>query len=160
VLEPPGNDVPYVDFEKRKNGPGEVSILYGRDAATDRLAELSERERWNGHLFPSARSTSGHRTRQTILTHFDELAGRAGLPSEIDGNKPVPQMGRRFWYDAYSATQEAILAEVGEIAKEQGSASAEVVLQEYLSPERRRQLRRKYMRERLATAFGEDSARG
>lgn len=63
-------------------------------------------------------------------------------------------MGRRFWYDAYSATQETILAEVGDIAAEQGSASAEVVLQEYLSPERRRQLRRQYMRERLAEALG------
>ena len=158
VLDPPDNEVPYVDFDERKNGPGEVSILYGQDAATDRLVELSERERWNGYLFPSLRSTSGHRTRQTILTRFDDLAGRANLPSEIDGEKPVPQMGRRFWYDAYSATQEAILAEVGEIAEEQGSASAEVVLQEYLSPDRRRQLRREYMRERLATAFGEESA--
>ena len=66
-------------------------------------------------------------------------------------------MGRRFWYDAYPATQKVLLAEVGEIAEEQGSASAEVVLQEYLSPERRRRLRREYMRERLAEAFGETS---
>jgi hypothetical protein len=66
-------------------------------------------------------------------------------------------MARRFWYDAYSTTQEAILGEVGEIAAEQGSASAEVVLQEYLSPERRRRLRREYMREWLDEAFGEIS---
>ncbi|UPM44491.1 hypothetical protein [Halocatena salina] len=43
---------------------------------------------------------------------------------------------------------------MGDIAAEQGSASAEVVLQEYLFPDRRRQLRRQYMRERLAQAFG------
>jgi hypothetical protein len=157
VLDPPEADVPYVDFEERKNGPGQVSILFGSDAATDRLAELSERESWNGYLFPSPRSATGHRTRQTILSRFDELADRAGLPDELAGEKPVPQMARRFWYDAYSATQEAILEEVGEIAAEQGSASAEVVLQEYLSPERRRRLRRDYMRERLAEAFGEAS---
>ena len=158
VLDPSDDEVSYVDFEERKNGPGEVSILYGRDAATDRLVELSDRDEWNGYLFPSSRSASGHRTRQTILTRFDDLVERADLLAEIAGEKPVPQMGRRFWYDAYSATQEAILAEVGEIAEEQGSASAEVVLQEYLSPERRRQLRREHMRERLATAFGEESA--
>jgi integrase len=157
VLDPPNDDVPYVDFEERKNGPGEVSILYGRDAAAERLAELGVRDEWNGYLFPSARSASGHRTRQTILTWFDDVAARAGLPDEIAGEKPVPQMGRRFWYDAFSATQEAILAEVGEIAEEQGSASAEVVLREYLSPARRRELRRAYMRDRLASAFGADS---
>jgi len=159
VLDPPDSDVPYVDFEARKNGPGQVSILYGRDAAADRLAELGDWESWNGYLFPSARSASGHRTRQTILSRFDDLAERAGLPDELADEKPVPQMARRFWYDAYSATQEAILEEVGEIAAEQGSASAEVVLQEYLSPERRRRLRREYMRERLDEAFGEVSTR-
>ncbi len=156
VLDSPEAEVPYVDFEDRKNGPGQVSILYGQQAATDRLAELDERDQWNGYLFPSDRSAAGHRTRQTILSWFDALADSAGLPAEIDGQKPIPQMGRRFWYDAYSATQETILAEVGEIAAEQGSASAEVVLQEYLSPDRRRQLRRQYMRERLAAAFGEN----
>jgi integrase len=157
VLNPPDADVPHVHFEERKNGPGQVSILFGRDAALDRLAELGERNSWNGYLFPSSRSASGHRTRQTILSRFDDLAERAELPDDIAGTKPVPQMARRFWYDAYSTTQEAILEEVGEIAAEQGSASAEVVLQEYLSPERRRRLRREYMRERLDEAFGEVS---
>ena len=51
---------------------------------------------------------------------------------------------------------ELYIEAVRQIAQEQGSASAEVVLQEYLSPDRRRQLRREYMRERLATAFGEE----
>jgi len=157
VLDPPDADIPYVDFEERKNGPGQVSILFGGDAAADRLVELGDRESWNGYLFPSARSAPGHRTRQTILNRFDDLADCAGIPDELAGEKPVPQMARRFWYDAYSTTQEAILEEVGEIAAEQGSASAEVVLQEYLSPERRRRLRREYMRERLDEAFGEDS---
>jgi site-specific recombinase XerD len=128
VLDPPEADLPYVDFEERKNGPGQVSILYGHEAATARLAELGEQDSWNGFLFPSARSASGHRTRQTILSRFNDLAERADLPDELAGEKPVPQMGRRFWYDAYSATQEAILEEVGEVAAEQGSASAEVVL--------------------------------
>lgn len=147
--------VPYVAFEERKNGPGEVSILYGAEVARERIVELEARDEWNGYLFASKRSTSGHITRQTVLNRFDDLARRGDLPDEIDGQKPVPQMGRRFWYDSYSATQEAILAEVGEIAAEQGSASAEVVLQEYLSVERRRTLRREHMRDRLADAFEE-----
>ena len=152
VLEPE-DDVPYIAFEERKNGPGEVSILYGQEVAEERIIELGNREKWNGYLFPSKRSASGHITRQTVLNRFDDLASRAGLPETIAGQKPVPQMGRRFWYDSYSATQEAILGEIGEIAAEQGSASAEVVLQEYLSVERRRTLRREHMRDRLAVAF-------
>ncbi|UPM44682.1 hypothetical protein [Halocatena salina] len=71
---------------------------------------------------------------------FDELADSTDLPMEIDGQKPIPQMARRFWYDAYSATPETILADGSEIAAKQGNASAEVVLQQYLPPERRRQL--------------------
>ena len=149
----PGAEVPHIAFEERKNGPGEVSLLFGRGVAEERIVELGDREEWNGYLFPSKRSAAGHITRQTVLNRFDELARRADLPDEIAGQKPVPQMGRRFWYDSYSATQEAILAEIGEIAAEQGSASAEVVLREYLSTERRRTLRREHMRERLAVAF-------
>ena len=153
--------VPAVTFDSRKNGPGRVSILYGLDAVTDRIETLSaERDDWNGYLFPSKRSQTGHRTRQTILARFDRLAERAGLPAEIGGRKPVPQMARRFWYDQFAATREEILSSVGEIAAEQGSASAEVVLEEYLSPERRRRLRREGMRDRLAAAFdgGTDDA--
>jgi integrase len=146
----PEDSVPYVDFDRRKNGPGRVSILYGVDAAETRLRELDDAAQF---CFPSRRSSTGHVSRQTVLNWFDDLAGRAGLPEEIGGRKPVPQMGRRFWYDAYSAAQEAVLDAVGDIAAEQGSASAEVVLGSYLSEERRRRLRREYMREQLSAAF-------
>ncbi len=153
VLDDSTDTVSYVSFDERKNGPGEVSILYGADAARDVIQQYADADSWSGYLFPSARSQSGHITRQTVLNRFDALAEEANLPGEIDGRKPVPQMGRRFWYDAYSSTQEQLIADVGEIAEEQGSSSAEVVLQDYLSPERRRTLRREYMRQHLAAAF-------
>jgi hypothetical protein len=153
VLDPADAEVPYVRFQTRKNGPGRVSLLYGREPLDRRLENLETRASWNGYLFSSSRSASGHLTRQTILNRFKNLAERADLPGDTDGRAVVPQMARRFWYDAYSATQEMILEEVGEIAAEQGSASPEVVLREYLSPDRRRRLRRTYMRERLEEAF-------
>jgi site-specific recombinase XerD len=146
-------ETPFIAFEERKNGPGEVSILFGRDVAAQRIADLSDREDWNGYLYPSKRSATGHITRQTVLNRFDSLVEGADIPAEINGRKPVPQMARRFWYDAYSATQEELIAEVGEIAEEQGSASAGVVMRNYLSPERRRALRRDAMRARLSAAF-------
>jgi integrase len=153
VLDDPDTDVPYIDFAVRKNGPGQVSLLYGCEVLEKRLATVVDDEDWNGHLFPSTSSKTGHRSRQTILNWFNDLANRAGLPDEIDGHKPVPQMGRRFWYDAYSSGLDVVLGGIDEIAAEQGSSSPEVVLQNYLSDERLRTLRRDYMQEQLAAAF-------
>jgi integrase len=144
---------PYIRFEMRKNGPGTVNIVYGQATVEQRLAALSEQPDWNGYLFPSQRSTTGHVTGQTIRNWFGELAARAAIPATIGGRPPTPQMARRFWYDADTATIDAVLAEVGEIAADQGSASPEVVRQNYLSDERKRSLRRLFMHDRLAKAF-------
>jgi hypothetical protein len=57
---------------------------------------------------------------------------------------------------AESATDERLSAgidDTDEIAAEQGSASADVVLQNYLSNSRAWTLGRKYMREQLAATF-------
>lgn len=149
------DDQPRIEFDERKNGPGTVAVIYGADVARDRIAELASDD-WNGYLFPSNRSRSGHRTRGTILDWFQDLADDAGLPDEIGGARPQPQMGRRFWYDRYSDTLERLIEhQVQEIAAEQGSASADVVWSNYLSPKRRRELRRAFMRSELSVAFGD-----
>lgn len=153
VFEDPDAPGPYIQFEARKNGPGSVAMLYGADTARERVAALADRDDWTGYLFPSQRSESGHVTATTIRQWFDDLWIDAGLPAEIEGANPVPQMARRFWYDRYTATLQDLLEHVGEIAAEQGSASAQVVLRDYLSEQRRRELRREAMREKLAEAF-------
>jgi len=153
VLDPDAAPGPYIHFEERKNGPGSVAMLYGVQAARERIADLADREDWDGYLFPSTRSQSGHVSSTTIRQWFDDLCVEARIPAEIKGSKPVPQMGRRFWYDRYTSTLEDLLEHAGEVAAEQGSASAEVVLRDYLSEERRRELRRQAMREKLADAF-------
>ncbi|WP_458190898.1 hypothetical protein [Haladaptatus sp. NG-WS-4] len=152
VLDVPDDDVPYIEFRERKNGPGEVSIMYGREELDEWLAS-SEDSDWSGYLFPSPHASRDHVSRWTVWNRFDRLADRAGLPEEIDGVSPAPRMGRRFWYDAYSSSLNVVLGSLDEIAAEQGSSSAEVVLQNYLSDSRARQLRREYMREQLAEAF-------
>lgn len=146
-------DAPRIEFESRKNGPGSVALIYGQDVAETRVAELTGND-WTGYLFPSQRSASGHRTGGTIRNWFDELATRAAIPDDIGGRKPVPQMARRFWYDRYSSTVEELVEhQIQEVAQEQGSASASVVWDDYLSEDRRRELRREFMREKLASAF-------
>ncbi len=63
-------------------------------------------------------------------------------------------MARRFWYTAYQQATAGLLDRFEGIAEDQGSASAEVVAQNYLSDEEVRQARRDAMREKLAEAFG------
>jgi len=156
VLDVSADEIPYITFEERKNGPGEVSLLYGKEVLEDRLATFADHDDWSGHLFPSPHASGGSISRWTVWNRFTQLADRAGLPDEIGGVSPSPKMGRRFWYDAYSSSLDVVLGSLDEIAAEQGSASADVVLQNYLSDSRARKLRREYMRDQLAAAFGEE----
>jgi len=152
-LDVPEDQVPGIEFDERKNGPGEVSMLYGRDVLEAHLAATADVASWNGYLFPSPQASRDHISRWTVWKRFQRLADSAGLPDEIDGASTAPKMGRRFWYDAYSSSLDVVLGSLDEIATEQGSASADVVLQNYLSDSRARKLRREYMREQLAAAF-------
>jgi site-specific recombinase XerD len=146
------SDTPYIQFDERKNGPSTVNVAYGVHDAQVRVARLRTGDDWDGYLFPSTRSTTGHVTRGTILRWFQDIAERAGI-DDADGEKPVPKMARKFWYDAYSSIFTDVLEHVQGIAEEQGSKSAEVVWKNYLTEERRRELRRELMREKLAAAF-------
>lgn len=139
---------PRVKFEERKNGPGSVVIVYGSDVARDRVVANGDE-----YLFSSKRSKTGHVHRTTIADWFCGLAERASVPEEIDGQHRKPHMGRRWWYDRYTATLEDLLQHVEEVAAEQGSTSAQVVRDRYLSEERRRELRREFMRDRLSKGF-------
>lgn len=147
------DEVPYVAFEERKNGPGEVNVVYGLDALDDRVAELTDREAWTGHLFPSRQGADPHVTRERIWAWFRDLADRANLPEEIDGERPSPQLCRRFWYDTYTSVLEAVLEGLEDIAAEQGSDDPRVIMSNYLSDARARKVRREFMREELCAAF-------
>ena len=147
------DDQPHLSFEQRKNGPGEVSILYGEAAARDRIAALVDDEDWDGYLFPSARSRTGHRSADTLRSWFRDLADRAGLPETIDGDTIHPHMGRRFWYDRYSSTMEDIFELAEDMAADQGSKSVSTILENYRNEGQLREQRRRFMRERLAAVF-------
>jgi site-specific recombinase XerD len=147
------DEAPYVTFEERKNGPGEVNLVYGLDALDERIALLADREDWSGYLFPSRQGEDPHVTRESVWAWFRDLSERAGLPDEIDGERPSPQLCRRYWYDTYTSVLEAVLEGLEDIAAEQGSDDPRVVLSNYLSDERARKVRREFMREELRTAF-------
>ncbi|KAB1191241.1 MULTISPECIES: tyrosine-type recombinase/integrase [Haloferax] len=146
-------DDPHISFEERKNGPGTVALLYGVDAVAERIESLSNDE-WNGALFPSSRSSTGHIARETVNRRFKRLARDASVT--VDGETPTAKLCRRFWYTAYQEAVEEMLSQLEGVAADQGSKSADVVMSNYLSEERRRSFRRRAMREKLAAVFDAD----
>lgn len=151
-LDPDDDDRPYLAFEERKNGPGTVSLLVGVEVLQHRLDELAGRDDWSGYLFPSTQSTTGHRSPDTIRRRFSDVADRADV--FVDGRRPTPKMGRRFWYSHYTEAMRQLLKRLEGIAEDQGSSSAGVVLENYLSEADRRRQRRDAMASALEDAFG------
>ncbi len=143
---------PHLNFDdSRKNGPGTVALLVGVEALASRIDELTQREGWDGYLFPSNRSASGHIHVDTVRRRFKRLAADANV--SVHGQLPKAKMGRRFWYASYQSAVSELLGQLEDIADEQGSASAAVVRENYLSESHRRQHRRQAMRESLASVF-------
>jgi integrase len=143
-------------FEQRKNGPGEVAVLFGVEILKQRIVDL-ESPSWNSYLFPSTRSSSGHITSQTVTNRFKRLAGEAAI--SVEGETPTAKMGRRFWYTTYNEAVKQMMEGLEGIASDQGSSSTEIVSQNYLSEAEKRRYRRESMRDELIDVFGEQTSR-
>ena len=139
-------------FEQRKNGPGEVAVLFGVDVLKQRIIDLDD-PGWDGYLFPSDRSTTGHISSQTVTNRFKRLAGDAGVT--VEGELPTAKMGRRFWYTTYNEAVKQMMEGLEGIAADQGSSSTEIVSQNYLSEAEKRRYRRESMQDELTEVFGE-----
>ena len=142
---------PYLSFTTRKNGPGTVALIYGHDVLSDRIAQLSDRQEWNGYLLPSPNAQCDHVTGETVNRRFKSIASRAHVRHQ--GNLPTSKMGRRFWYSAYADAVEIVIERLQSVAHEQGSSDPMVVFRNYLSEEKRREYLRDVMYDRLAEAF-------
>lgn len=150
----PEGPEPYLEFREgeRKNGPGTVAILTGRDTTIEHVTALEDEENgWNGYLFPSSSSRTGHVVAGTVRNRFRRLAADAGVT--VDGAVPTPKMGRRYWYTAYGQAVKRVVERFEDIADEQGSSSAEVVLDNYLAKHEKRRHRRSEMRRDLNRLF-------
>ena len=150
-------DPPYLAFERRKNastvdGPSTVTLVCGVEELTGRLETLEADPEWNGSLFPSSLAESGHVADSTIYRWFRRLAERAEV--RVDGERPHPHQGRRFWYDTYKDAVADVIELAREIATDQGASDPRTIYRNYWSEAERRQLRRNAMHERLVEAFG------
>jgi integrase len=141
-------------FEQRKNGPGEVAVLFGVDVLKQRIVDLDE-PGWDGYLFPSGRSATGHITPQTVTNRFRKLAEATGVT--VEDETPTAKMGRRFWYTTYNEAVKQMMEGLEGIAADQGSSSTEIVSQNYLSEAEKRRYRREAMCEELSMVFGNGS---
>ena len=103
---------------------------------------------WDGYLFPSSRSSSGHTAPQTVNQRFKRLAEGAGVT--VEGKTPTAKMGRRFWCTTYNEAVKQMIEGLEGIAADQGSSSTEVVSQNYLSEAEKRRYRRESMRDELS----------
>ena len=153
-LDPDDDSDPYIEFGdgERKNGPGTVALLAGLETVTERIEALSGPD-WNGYLLPSPAAASGHLTAETVRRRFKSVAETANVT--VDGDVPTPKTGRRFWYTTYGAAVRRVAERFEDVAAEQGSASAQVVLDNYLSESEARSHRRAEMRDTLAGLFVE-----
>jgi len=151
-LEPADGSRPYIEFDdgERKNGPGTVALLAGLETVERRIETLSAQD-WDGYLLPSPSSESGHLTAETVRRRFKSVADAAAVT--VDGERPTPKTGRRFWYTTYGAAVRRVAERFEDVAAEQGSASVQVVLDNYLSESEARSHRRAEMRETLAGLF-------
>ena len=147
-----GPEDSYMVFEERKNGPGEVTLLFGVETLQRRIMDLDSSD-WNGYLFPSTQSASGHITAKTVNARFKRLAEAAGVT--VEQETPTAKMCRRFWYSTYNEAVKEMMEGLEGIAADQGSASTEVVANNYLSEAEERRYRRDSMRRQLESVFAD-----
>jgi len=139
-----------IEFDERKNGPGTVSIIYGYDVLEKRANSLTD-EGWNGYLFPSSTSKTGHINPATVNNRFKRISQRAGVT--VDGELPTAKMGRRFWYSLYKEAMSELYEQLEPVAEDQGSSSISVIESNYLPKKVRREHRHRYMKKELAAVF-------
>lgn len=146
----PNAEPPRMEFDDRKNGPSSVQLLYGIQDYLERVDHLDE-SGWNGYLFPSSGSKTGHISPGTVNNRFEKLVSEAEIT--LRGESPTPHSCRRFWYNAYQDAMQDLQEQVAPIAEDQGSSSTTVVVENYLGEEQIQRARRNAMKEHLAAVF-------
>lgn len=151
------SEEPKIRFEDRdrKNGLGEVILLFGLDKLATLLDQRARQPNWNGCLYPSNTSGCSALSERQMLRRFKDLCRRADVT--IDGDPASPGNGRSFYYNVLADAETAVLEMAERLAQEQGSIDAKAVRDYYLTEERRRQYRRTFFRERIRKVLPEDA---
>lgn len=148
---------PVISFDEldRKNGLGEVTLLYGLDALAAVLDSRTRQSGWNGYLFPSPDNDRAYLCAKQARTKFKNLCDRAGVT--IDGDLATPKHGRSFYYNIMADAETDLLEMAANLADEQGAQDPASVRDYYLTPERRDQYRRTFFEQRIKTILPDDA---
>ncbi|WP_138004590.1 tyrosine-type recombinase/integrase [Halalkalirubrum salinum] len=140
----------------RKNGPGEVSLMFGLEPLANLLDRRSTRRpNWNGYLFPSDNENREFLCAKEMRDRFKELCRKAEIT--IDEEVPTPKQGRSFYYNILLEADIDLLQRAAELAEEQGASDPKSVRDHYLTSEQRRQYRRVFFRHRIRQVLPEDA---
>lgn len=150
-------DDPKIVFEDedRKNGQGEVTLMFGLDALASLLDKRARQPDWNGCLFPSDDDERPALCGKTMRKRFTNLCRKAGVT--IDGEVPTPKQGRSFYYNILADAETDLLEFAAKAAQEQGGVDATSVRDYYLTEERRRHYRRVFFRQRIRQILTDDA---
>jgi len=150
-------EVPYIEFEEsdRKNGQGQVSLIFGLDTLTNLLEERTEQPSWDGYLFPSSKPDRSYLGPGQARQRFKNLCQKAGV--KIDDDLATPKHGRTFYYNILADAETDLLEAAEKIAEEQGAKDARAVRDFYLTAEKRARYRRVFFRQRIRQILPEDA---
>ncbi|SEW00708.1 hypothetical protein [Halobacterium jilantaiense] len=148
---------PVVNFEEeqRKNGQGEVSLLFGLETLATLLDKRARQPDWNGYLFPSPKADREFLCAKQAREKFKDLCRRADVT--IDGDVATPKHGRSAYYNVLADAETELLEMIAQIAEEQGSKDLKSVRDYYLTEERRDRYRRIFFRHRIRNVLPDDA---
>ncbi|MFC6721586.1 hypothetical protein [Halobacteriaceae bacterium SHR40] len=150
-------DDPKIVFgeRERKNGQGEVSLIFGLDALAGLLDQRAQQPNWNGYLYPSPEEHRATLSAKQARKRFKTLCRRANVT--IDGEDATPKHGRSFYYNILTEAETDLLDAAGKLAEEQGASDPKSVRDYYLTPARRRRYRRVFFRHRIRQILPESA---
>ncbi len=151
------NHDPTVEFgeRERKNGQGEVTLMFGFDALANILERLARDPDWNGYLIPSDDEDRSFLSAKMARKKFKDLCRKADVM--VDGNLALPKHGRSFYYNVLAKAETDLLRRCGKIAEEQGASDAASVRDFYLTEEQKQKYRRVFFRDRIRQVLPEDA---
>ena len=151
---------PTIEFgeRERKNGQGEVTLMFGLDALAGLLDKRAQQPNWNRYLYPSKNESREFLSARAVRGRFKSLCRKAGVT--LDGEAATPKHGRSFYYNILADAETDLLKAAGKLAEEQGASDPDSVRDHYLTPERRRRYRRIFFRHRIRQILPDDAYTG
>lgn len=148
---------PVIKFgeDDRKNGLGEVSLMFGLNAIAKFLDKRARKPDWDGYLFPSDKGKEPVLSARQARRRFKKLCREENVT--VNGDIATPKNGRSFYFNILGKAETDLLGRIAEFAQEQGSIDPTTIRDSYLTTETRRQYRRIFFENRIRRILPDDA---